>query len=377
MPARRAKPRRDKGSGSVRNRGNRWEAIGDFGLRPDGKRDRRSVYGRTKEAALAKLATLRAQHRGGRIVAPDRQTVAEYLEYWLADVAALSVGPTTLPGYRATITRQLIPRLGQYRLQALAVQHVQQAFAGLQRDGYAPATLKKARAILGAALNQAVTWGLLERSPCQRIRLPAVEGRQDILSVAHAQALLKAARDDPHGPLYVLALTTGLRQGELLALRWEQIDLRKRQVRVQASAARAGGQRIEKGPKSRAGIRVVPLPDDAVDALTRYRQQWGVPEGLLFPGVNGRPLDASTMRRRWHRFAAVHGLPRVRVHDMRHTYASMLLAQGASLVLVQALLGHSSPRVTLEVYGHRMPHEAGQAVERLNAVLRTPVDPDD
>lgn len=369
--------RRMKGEGGVTQRTDgRWQATLELGWGPDGKRRRRTIYGRTQREAVVKLAAERralAQHGG---LPTGATTLAAWLERWLTDIAGPRVKPTTLRSYRALVASQIAPRIGRHRLDRLAAQHVRQMGADIARER-SSSTALKAHAVLSKALEDARREGLVTRNVAEDVDRPrrAVSDRE-ALSVPDAARILATVAHDGDAARWGLALLVGMRQGECLGLTWEHVDLDGGTLTVAWQVQRlpyahgcspACGHRfagdcphrttpIPAGfearhlngglwltrPKSRAGWRRFPLPDILAAELTKIPGR----DGLVFTRADGRPLDPGADSRRWHAILARAGLPPAPLHVARHTTASLLKAAGCDDLTIMSIMGHAEATTT-------------------------------
>lgn len=380
-----AKPRgRGPGEGTIYQRKDgRWVGEVDLGhqIGPDGKRRRRRIqhYGATQREAREKLAEALKKQRENVPVAVDRQTVDDYLHRWLVDVATPKVRPMTLRGYEQIVRTHLVPGLGHHKLGKLSPQHVQELLNAKSAAGLSPRTVHHVRAVLRQALGQAVKWGLVSRNVAALVDPPrAVRHEPAFLTPAQARAFLDAVRDDRLEALYSVAVSLGLRQGEALGLHWRDVDLDQGTLRVRVALQRVGGQARLVEPKSAQSRRTVAMPPSVVAALRAHRarqlrerlaagERWR-DQGLVFATTIGTPLDARNVVRRFKAALRRAGLPDMRWHDLRHTCASLLLAQGVGPRTVMEILGHSQIGLTMNTYAHVMPElkrDAADLMERL------------
>ncbi len=371
MPKRRA-----NGEGSVcQRKDGRWVATISVGRDENGRLRRRAVYGRTQGEALEKLRRLQAGPLGGTPVADSRTRLAEYLERWLEESARPSIARSTYRGYRGYVANHIAPVLGQVRLARLTPQHVQSLRAELERRGASPHAQLSAHVVLRRALSIAVRFGIIPRNPCDGVPRPRVVRRERTwLDAGQARRLLRAAKGDRLEALAVLAVTTGLRQGELLGLQWGDVDLEAGTLAVRRQLLEHADGKLEPGglktPKSR---RLVDLPETAVRALEAHFKAGLQPppaDAFVFTDSKGGPVRKSNLLRRWfHPLLERAGLPRIRFHDLRHTHASLLLAQGVNPKVVQERLGHSQISMTLDTYSHVVPSLQRDAARRIDDLL--------
>ncbi len=376
--------RRGWGEGTVRLRvDGRWEAR----LRLPGGR-RKSVFGPSQREVLAKLRALQQELSRGRLPADERRTVAQYLTAW-ADGVAASVRPSTAAAYRLCV-RRLLPLIGHLRLVALTPTDLSRAYHRLLQDGLSPRTVQQTATVLHTALAEAERQGLVGRNVAALARAPRpAPPERRILSPAELARLFQdsAARDDRLHALWVLLGTTGCRVGEALGAGWDRIDLDAGTWRIDRALQRQrGAGLVLVPPKSAASRRLVHLPQIAVQALRAHRTRqraerlaagpaWQAPiPDLVFTRPDGRPLDPAHVNHRLHAALRRAGLPDVRVHDLRHSVASALLARGVHPKLVQSLLGHSTPLLTLATYSHVTPDLHAATTAHLDALFAGAAD---
>lgn len=317
----------------------------------------------------------------------DGRTVGEFLDDWLWGKQALR--PSTHASYESHIRLYLVPYLGNLDLEALRPLHIERMFREIamtdDRRGrpLSPASIRRIHATLMSALNTAVRRGMLDRNPAVTVELPKPpKSRTVTWSPQDLSRFLDAISDDPLHLLFQLLGLVGLRRGEVVALRWQDVDLNRGLLRVEQSMVNVGGKHVLGPPKSAAGARTVALDDETTRRLHWHqsKQQLEVlrvtgsnvgPE-LVFTHENGDPLDPTWVSRHFDRLVKRHGLPRIRLHDLRHTSASIGLAAGESLVEVSRRLGHSSITVTADIYSHISPLVAKESAERLARTVFQP-----
>lgn len=386
-PPDRTKPRPNGGVYAYETtQGRRFGFLIETDPKPDGRRSQRRRQGfPTKTAARQARDAERTKRREGAWVEPSRETVAAYLDRWLAASEPRWRGSTAC-AQRQIVAVRLVPHLGARRLGSLTRLDVQACVAALQRGGLAPATVRQSYATLKAALAQAVAWELLPRSPAQGIALPALpEGDRPAWTAAEARAFLAAVADHPRAALWRLAIDAGLRPGELYALRWVDVDLAAGAVAVRGTLTRdANGRAVLAGvPKTRHSRRTVPIVPATVAALRgeadgqafrrRSAARWH-DHGLVFDRGDGRPLDPSTTAKTLRAAAAAAGVPPLSPHGLRHTCASILLEADEHPKAVQERLGHGSIAITLDLYSHSTPQLQRGATDAMARLLAP--DPD-
>ena len=363
--------RRQRGEGAVyRRRDGRWEAQ----LRlPDGRR--KSVYASTRERAISKLTDVGWRAGHGLPLQASRRTVADYLSYWL-EVTRRRVRPTTFEAYELT-ARRLVAPLGSLRLARLSPSTIQATYDSLLSNGLSPRSVEQTHVVLHRALYQAMHWGLIAANPTELVAPPRPQKREmTALTAAQLQRLLETTRNERWFPLWVLLSTTGLRIGEALALTWDCVDLAARRLLVLRTLLRQKGKGLvfaePKTPRSR---RLVHLSTLACDALREHRCQQQSNRyryiDLVFANRNGDPQDSGSVTSALNRALKCAGLPHIRVHDLRHTVASVLLAKGVNPKVVQDLLGHSTVLTTLNTYSHLTESLSRSAADAMDTLLRS------
>lgn len=374
-------PRRGKGEGAIYKRADgRWEGQIDLGY-VGGRRVRKSVYGRTRREVQEKLRKLLTDLDRGLPVLDERTTVAEYLRAWLKAVET-RLRPRTFERYTEIVENVLVPFLGSVRIVQLQPQHVQQLIAVDLTRGRSARTAEFHRAVLRAALNDAVKWGLLTRNVAALTSPPHVERLPPAVWTAEeASRFLAAIRGHRLEALFTVALALGLRQGEALGLSWDDVDLARSVLTVRAQLQWHDGQWLRLPPKSSAGVRTLPLPEICVASLRQHRVQqaeerlaaglaWrGNPWNLVFTTSVGTPISARNVVRLFQGLCARAEVRPIRFHDLRHTCATLLLAQGVSPRVVQEVLGHSQVSLTLGTYSHVLPQLLTDAAKRIDEAL--------
>jgi integrase len=379
--------RRQHGEGSVYKRTGRghrrdqWVAVADLGWK-GGKRDRREFTSTVSlEDALGKRARFLHRRRDGFTLPKGRQPyVSEWVTHWLWNIAKPSIDPNTFyRSYRQKCEDYIIPYFAKTKLAELAEDDIEawhrhlEATTSRRGTPLSAATITTAHRIFSSALKVAVVRGRLPRNPCSNVPPPKIRRHELELPTAdEVQAILAACRERPDGARWIVAMCTGLRQGEVLGLRWRDVRLTKpASVTVRQSAARIGGEVVFKAPKSEKSRRTVPLPSIAAGALKAHREAQQVVDlrdGLVFTGERGQPVHSKTDWKAWADLLDGLGLPHYRVHDLRHGYATMLLERGADPRLVQDLMGWSTARMA-EIYQHVRPVLHAQAAAMLDEAL--------
>jgi integrase len=381
-----ARKRRGRAEGSIFQRESdaRWVGSVSLGYGADGKRLRRTVYGDTKSEAQEKLDALKTEARAGNLPDAGTMTVGQLFDQWLA-VRETKDAPRTFEERKRTINNHLRPRIGGVRLTKVNALHVEGLYTELHRAGVGPGAIENAGKMLKGALTHAVRKKLIMANPAMAVDSPKAPEREMLcLDDLQVRAVLAAGRGLPTFSLIATSLGTGCRQGELLALTWDDVDLRKGTLTVRKSLSPTEGGYVVKEPKTKSGRRTIALPPFVVEALTAHKAamlKTGLLDAPVFCTRTGTYQDKANVLKKFRAVVArankanaeVEGYRSVpatiRFHDMRHTAASLLLSKGYSLVAVSRRLGHAKPSITLDVYGHLMPTDDAQLAEGLHRMM--------
>jgi integrase len=381
---------------NIRRRGKSWVVY----FRVGGKQIWRSF--KTREEADLYLANAQVKRASGEFRVPVKIRFADFAQEWLETYARVNVRPKTFEGYESSLRVHLVPELGELYLTEITrktidsfvadwatagprfkerlrvARELEQERARKERRGpravrlgHSPKTIGNALAPLREMLGHAVEWGYLSANPAERVKRPPVERKHDnmrVLDPDQIRELLEKAPAEAKG-LLLCAITTGMRRGELLGLKWGDVDWHGRRIWVRRSIGPDG--RFQQ-PKTRGSVRMIALTPTLISALRLHRMASGFKgeDDLIFPSERGTPLDGRNMVRRYFEPALRKaGLPHMRFHDLRHTFASLLIAQGEHPKLISEQLGHASVQITLDRYGHLMDRSYGDASERLESAL--------
>jgi integrase len=367
--------KRGHGEGTIRPRADRglWEA-----RYRDGDGRQRSLYAPTRREVQAKLNAVRHAIVEGALIGGRHETVGQFLERWLDAVASQRVRPRTFERYQGVVSKHLAPELGHLPLPKLTPQHIERLYVA-KRGDLSPAGVRYIHQVLHAALAHAARMRMIAYNPADGVAPPRpVQQEMLYLAPDEARRFLTLIEDEPLGPLYTLAMTTGMRLGELLGLRWQAISGTDLEVRV--ALIRVGGAWSLSAPKTPKSRRRIALSTTAQKALKRQRRlqaearlraglAW-TDYGLVFTDEFGEPLTGSRItERRLRPLMRREGLPPIRFHDLRHTAATLMLTAGVNPKVVSEMLGHTSVAITLDRYSHVLPTMQAEAVRRLDDVL--------
>lgn len=387
-----------------------WHGRVTVGTKDDGSPDRRHVRGRTQAAVTKKVRMLERERDNGTVGKPgQRWTVEGWLTHWVENIAAPSVRENTLSGYRVAVNKHLIPGLGAHRIDRLDPEHLERLYAKMQRNGSAAATAHQAHRTLRTALNEAVRRGHLPRNPATMAKAPRLPDNEiEPYSVAEVKRLLAVAATRRNSARWALALALGLRQGEALGLKWVDVDLNAGTLIVRrgrqrprwrhgcdgACGRKFGGHCPRRKPlrpdtaetKSRAGRRSIGLPGQLVELLRQHRadqererdtagQLWSE-GGWVFTTPTGSPLNPRTDYSEWKRLLATAGLRDGRLHDARHTAATVLLLLGVPERAVMGIMGWSNSAMASQ-YQHLTGQVRRDIAQQVNGLLWDSQDPRD
>lgn len=381
------KRHRGHGEGHISRRADgRWEAKIDLGWR-NGKRLRKSIYAHSRAQVAAKLAQALRDHGMGLPVAPERQTVGAFLKQWLDEAVKPSVRPLTHEQYCQHVRLYLVPALGHIQVARLTPDHVQ-AFKNRQLERrLSPRTVQLSLVTLKRALKQAERGNLVARNVARLVDAPKIRPHKaQPFNPEQSRHLLETANESKHPALYTTLLLCGLRLSEALGLGWQHIDFDARTLTIERSLARVGRKSPEGSKlifedcKTEQSRRVLHLSESAIRALREQRRRQAEARlaalpgrwqdlGLVFTTDRGTPLEQSNVHRDYKQLLAKAGLPNVRIHDLRHSSASLLLNLGIPLKTIQSILGHSSIKVTADIYAHMAPAMARDAADRLDRIF--------
>lgn len=370
------KKRRSNNQGSVIERSDgRWEARISL---PNGKR--KSFYAKTRRDAEKKLRELLSDLDNGIVPSDGRQTIKQYFTSWLVTTES-QVEPSSFVSYRTHVKR-VIKELGHVQLARLTGQQLQAFYAQKLAEGLAATTVNTMHTVVKSALNDAVKLNLVQRNVAMLIKPPKYQPKERIpLTEDQARHLIKSAQGDRLEALYVLVLATGMREGELLALEWRDIDFAAKELYISH-----GLQYTSRGfhvthPKSNSSKRRIVLPTHVIDALTQHQERqaeerkmsgtnWDASHDYVFPNGIGRRMLPSDLRgRHFAKLLKKAGLPAMFFHDLRHTAATLLLRRGVHVKVVSEMLGHANVGITLRIYAHVMPGMHQQAADMAGLIF--------
>lgn len=374
--------RNAQGSGSIRQRPDgRWEARYTVGRDPGtGKQIRKSVYGKTQAEVRKKLNAVTVALDNGTYTEPSKLRLSDWLNIWLNEYMT-GLKPLTVKSYRATVNNHIIPILGRVPLTKINP-HTVQTFINKLTEALSPKTVKNVHGVLHQALSQAAIVGYVPSNPADHCKLPKVtKPKINPLDKGQISAFLDAIRGDYFETIYLVDLFTGLRQSEIVGLTWDCIDFDKGTITIYRQWQKLKGGYQFVSPKNNKS-RVIRPPALVLSAIKQVRADqlekqlragsaWENQESFIFTNELGQPLKHETIRVHFKKIAASIGLPDLRFHDLRHSFAVLSLQIGDDIKTVQENLGHHSAAFTLDTYAHVTETMREESSERMNNFIST------
>jgi integrase len=330
------------------------------------------VTGTKKDAEKVLTAMLRKLDTGELLHEPSRLSVKEYLEHWLETAAKPRLTEHTHTEYGNLMRRYIVPALSSRKLTKVAPVDIQKVYSEMLGRGLSARVVRYTHAVFSNALKQAVKWRMASHNPAQYVDLPKQERKEmQALSEAEAVRFLKAAKTDKHHVLFALLLSTGLRPGEAFGLKWVDLDAFACTLTVQRTWARANGGYKFQAPKTKRSRRCLDLPEHLVRLLLEHKALQSVESEMIFSTLDGTPLgERNVIVRHFKPLLKAAGLPEtLRLYDLRHTHATLLLQAGTHPKIVSERLGHASITLTLDTYSHVLPGMQRESASKLNAML--------
>ena len=372
--------KRLNGEGTIRERSDgRW--TGQYVI--NGKR--KSVYGKTAKEVQEKLNHIKYEIQSGVYISSDSITVGEWLNKWLYEYKQGNVKQKTFQGYETFVRFHLFPAFEKIKLKNLSTDHVQRLINTKLKEGLSGRTVRYMRSTLHNALNQAIQNGLLIRNVAEAVKISEkAQKERRILSPQEQQSLIQALEGERKGFMILLDLFTGLRCGELLGLRWGDVDIENKTITVRQNIQRLYGEDgkshlIIDTPKTKNSIRTIPLLSEIVDKLQKHQtrqvqerllagQSW-VDNNLVFCTEQGKPYDPRNLQTFLDRITDKINMSHVNTHALRHAFATRALEQGISLKAVSDILGHSSIKVTADIYSHTSLEYMENEMQKLRSII--------
>ena len=377
--------KRANGEGSIRKRKDgRWEGRYTAGHDPaTGKTIYKNVLGRTQAEVKEKLKRAIEDSAKLDMSKVGQYTVGQWMDIWFENYAKIKVRPSSHQTYRGYIENHIKPNIGSIPLNKLTSLELQKLYKKLlgngrverieskkQPKGLSAKTVRNINQIISSALNLAIEQKLILANPANACALPKLEHREmKTLPVEQLTSFLREAKESGVFEMYYIELVTGLRRGELLGLKWSDIDLERGSLRVQQQIARIDGEIVEAPLKTKNAYRTLPLSADAIDVLKAQKKKCGN-SPYVFPSPTGGPISPDSVLHMLHRVLKRAGLPKIRFHDLRHTFATLALQNGVDIKTVSGMLGHFSAGFTLDTYAHVTTSAQKEAANTMGGVLR-------
>jgi integrase len=375
-------PRRSNHEGSIyqRTSDGLWMGVAHIGYDSSGKPLRKYVSSKKRPEVVKQLKELRRKIDDHQLLKEDGVNVSELFERWFNDVMRHQIAPSTFSNYQTVVRMHILPILGRKKLADLTVSDVDKLLSLKTDSGLSSSTVRRIRAVLAQCLDQAIRWELVHRNVATLSRSPKMlrhEGRT--LSPEQARHLLETLRGHHNEALYALMLSTGLRRGEALGLQWGDFDRDTGVLRVSRQLKREGSRLVTTDTKTSLSRRAVNLPMPMLKALLEHearqrarKEQLGtawVDTGYVFTSSIGTPIDPRNLYREFQKVCRIAGLGDWHPHELRHSAASLMLAQGVKIQVVSQVLGHSSIRMTADVYGHLLDPDRQEAAQAMGTLL--------
>ena len=376
--------RRANGEGNIRKRSDgRWEGRYTAGRDPEtGKIVYKNVLGKTQAEVKAKLKQAIQENTEVDTLKAAQYTVGQWMDVWFENYAKIKVRPTSHQTYRGYIDNHIKPSIGKIPLGKLTTLELQKLYKKLlskgrvnrieakgQPKGLSPKTVRNIHQVISSAMDFARAQKLIAVNPADGCALPKLEHREmKTLPVEQLASFLREAKESGVFEMYYIELATGLRRGELLGLKWEDLNLEQGTLRVQRQVSRINGEVVEAPLKTKNSYRTISLGWDTVGILKEQRKKCGCSE-YVFPSPTGGPISPDSVIQMLHRVLKRAGLPKVRFHDLRHTFATVALQNGVDIKTVSGMLGHYSAGFTLDTYAHVTTQAQREAAKTMASVL--------
>jgi integrase len=375
--------RRGNGEGSIYRRtttDGRWCASVSLGYDENGKAVRKTVTAKTRAEVLKKLKAMQRQLDDGLPLPDQSMTVAQLLDRWYEDVLRHQVAESAALGYRSVAIHHIIPTLGRKKVSALTTSDVDRLLSSKMDGRLAVSSVRRIRSVLAQAIDQGIRWGAVNRNVATLARAPRAQRKEGrTLTPKQAQRFLEELSGHRNEALYALMLSVGLRRGEVLGLRWDDLDQRRGVIQVRRQLKRETTGLVVADTKTSKSRRAINLPSPMLKLLKTHRARQAAERlelgeawfdsGYIFTTTVGTPIDPRNLLREFKSICIKAGLGDWHTHELRHSAASLMLAMGVPLQVVSEVLGHASIRMTADVYGHILAPDRQAAADAMSQVL--------
>ena len=375
--------RRANGEGNIRKRKDgRWEGRYTAGTDPEtGKQIFKNVLGKTQAEVKEKLKKALEQNQKIDFMRTGKYTVEQWMDEWFENVCKIKVRPSSHQTYRGYIDHHVAPNIGKIPLEKLSTMDLQKLYRKLmnkgrverieskdQPKGLSAKTVRNINQVISSAMDFAVAQKIISENPCKAVSLPKVEHKEmQTIPTEQLQAFLQEAKATGVYEMYYIELATGLRRGELLGLKWTDIDWKNGIIKVRRQVARVDGQIVEAPLKTKNSYRAVSISSQAIEVLREQKRKTN--DTYVFPSPNGGPISPDSVNNMLKRVLERAGIPKVRFHDLRHTFATIALQNGVDIKTVSGMLGHFSAGFTLDTYAHVTTAAQKEAAQTMGNVL--------
>lgn len=365
--------KRGQNEGSVRQRKDgTWEARYTIGKDASGRQKQKSVYGKTRKEVSEKLAKALNEINTGTFIEEHKITLYEWLSEWIILYKKNNIRKSTFETHSNTISKHIKDTdLGNTVLSKLKSIHFQKLYVSKLNDGLSPSTIKRMHVILKNALKQAVNTNILTKNPLDNVSPPAqIQPEIKVMSIDEQKQFIEALDDEYYRLAFLLTIHTGLRLGELLALRWKDIDFDKKILTVRCSVRRVSGELLIQEPKSKNSRRNIPLLKNILAELTTLKGSNNDPNGIVFTNPYGFITEPRYFTEQFKKILKKAKLDNsYNFHSLRHAFATRLIEAGENAKIVADLLGHSNVSFTLNTYAHALPEKKHSAIEKLRKIF--------
>ena len=377
--------RRSNGEGNIRRRKDgRWEGRYTAGHDPEtGKQIFKNVLGKTQAEVKEKLKKALEEAKKIDFTRTGKYTVEMWMEEWFENVCKIKVRPSSHQTYRGYIDHHISPYIGDIPLEKLSTMDLQKLYRKLmtkgrveriesekQSKGLSAKTVRNINQVISSAMDFAVAQKIISVNPCKAVALPKVEHKEmKTIPSEQLEAFLREAKETGVYEMYYIELATGLRRGELLGLKWQDIDWKNGIIKVRRQVARVDGEIVEAPLKTKNSYRAVTISQQAIEVLKAQKAK--TDDEYVFPSPNGGPISPDSVNNMLKRVLARAGIPKVRFHDLRHTFATIALQNGVDIKTVSGMLGHFSAGFTLDTYAHVTTSAQKEAAETIGRIIPT------